>query len=424
MDNQGRKSHHNFPKFLPRSNGIITLLLLCLLWGWFSPSHALTIRGSLITQGKGYQDLEQNDHFIVAQGLRFHCENIGSDALSFHGYLQYYGDTSSDPTVTGTMRVYHGYLNYERTATPLRFKAGRFFLFRGVAIGVLDGAEVSYRLNRQWELTGFGGYQGPLNREWEFAHASESPMYGGEIRWQPNIPNVIKHPVVSLSYTQQDRDQETIRQLMGVSLRFRLLEHWQVLNVLHLRMSGNPFRRALTRWHYTDEQWQIRTEAAYVVPNVADYSWFSNFEGGGYFRLRAAVEHYFTPRKWGLGISTLMYGSDEYGLQLGPVLIFPYGRAGYHFSSGNQAHNNTWWGFFRISPVSYLDLYTYAAIMEFEWQDMAIDAQETTMMNAGFAFRPPFLNRTEWKLECQNYQTPQLDADRRIIASFRWNFEY
>jgi hypothetical protein len=60
--------------------------------------------------------------------------------------------------------------------------------------------------------------------------------------------------------------------------------------------------------------------------------------------------------------------------------------------------------------------------MEFEWEAFDINPQETTMMNAGITVRPPFLKRTEWSAELQNYTTPQLDVNRRFLTSFRWNF--
>ena len=97
---------------------------------------------------------------------------------------------------------------------------------------------------------------------------------------------------------------------------------------------------------------------------------------------------------------------------------------GYHHSWGNQPKNNVFWGQLKYSPKSYLDLYIFAASMKYEWEAMNIEAHETTMMNIGFALRPAVLKKTELGLEWQNYSTPQLKHDRRIIAKFRWNFDY
>ena len=60
--------------------------------------------------------------------------------------------------------------------------------------------------------------------------------------------------------------------------------------------------------------------------------------------------------------------------------------------------------------------------MEYEWAEMDIDTQETTMLNLGCSIRPPIVKGVAAGLEWQNYQTPEVDSDRRIIFNFRYNF--
>jgi len=398
-----------------------TILCVVLLFS-VSVGYALSVRGSFITLGKGYQDLEQNDHFVLAQGLRFHLHDLASRSLSFHGYFQYYGDTSHDVSGSGTLRFYHGYFQYENPATPVSFRAGRFFLFRGVALGVLDGGELSYRLSRRWEITGFGGVQGNLNREWDFADEDKSPSFGGEIRWRPSQAPYVRQLLLSLSYTHQERMSQTVRELVGLSFSFRLGDHWRALNVVHFRLSNSPLRKALTRWNYAGDRWQYNLEAGIISPDVAAYSWFSDFAGVPILRLRGTAEYDFVPHLWGVGLSALVFGNSKLGFRGGPVVVFPYGRVGYHHSWGDQSHQNVLWGYARVRPVPYLDLYGYAAQIEYQWDAFDVDAQETTMYNVGTTLRPPFLKTTEWRAEWQNYKTPQLDADRRFILGFQWNF--
>lgn len=382
----------------------------------------MSVRGSFITLGKGYQDLEQNDHFILAQGLRFHVQDLASQSLSFHGYLQYYGDTSRDVSGSGTLRFYHGYFQYEDAAKPVSFRAGRFFLFRGVALGVLDGGELSYKLNRQWEVTGFGGVQGNLNREWDFANADKSPSYGGEIRFRPEHAPYVRQLLLSLSYTHQERMSQTVRELVGLSFSFRVGSHWRALNVVHLRLSASPLRKVLTRWNYAGDRWQHNLEAGIISPDVAAYSWFGDFAVAPILRLRGTAEYDFVPHLWGVGLSALVFGNNKLGFRGGPMLVFPYGRVGYHHSWGDQSHQNVLWGYAKVRPVAYVDLYGYAAQIEYQWDAFDVSSQETTMYNVGTAIRPPFLKTTEWRAEWQNYKTPQLSADRRFILGFQWNF--
>jgi hypothetical protein len=419
------KSPVQFRRAAPQLLRTIAVAIPCAMLCLFvEVSSAISLKGSCITLGKGFQDLEQNDHFIVAQGLRLHVYDLGTPGLSFHTYVQYYGDTSTKVSDSGTFRFYHGYFQYSQAKKPVSLKLGRFFLFRGVALGVLDGGEISYKLNRQWEITGFGGLQGNLSREWDFTNADKSPMYGGELRWRPKHVPYLRLPLLSVSYTHQERSSETVRELIGVYFSFKLGCNWRSLNVVQLRPSGGPLRKALTRWNYYQERWKLDLEAAIFEPDVAAYSWFANFMEGTAQRFRVSGEYYFVPNKWGVGASGMFFGNDKYGVRGGPIIIVPYGRIGYNFSGGDQATQNIWWGYFRISPVSAVDLYASAANIEYEWDALDVGTQEITMIMVGTTLRPPFLKTTEWRAEWQNYKTPQLNADRRIIVGLRWNFGY
>ena len=386
---------------------------------------AVSITGSAATLARGYQDLEGEDHYDLAQGLRFRAGDFGLGGLSLHAYVQYYGDEQDDFSQSGTFRLYHGYLKYAKFGSPLDLRVGRFFLFRGVAVGILDGGEASYRVSPRWALTAFGGFQGPLSREWEINPHGTSPMLGGELRWHSgSILGV--NPTFALSYTRQERDGDLLRHLMGLSFAFKINRQWSSLNVVHVNLEGSPLRKALTRWRYASQKFQFSIEAALIRPYVAAYSYFSDFEAEGTTirRLRNTLEYHIVPRKWGAGLSTMYFATSEYGFRSGPYVIFPYGRIGYHFTAGDQPTNKVLWGYFRMSPLAYLDLFAYAASMEYEWEAMDVESQETTAVNSGFKLRPPFLKRTEFGLEWQNYRTPQLEADRRLIFTFQWNFDY
>ena len=388
-------------------------------------SLAVSFKGTAFTIGQFYQDSLGTDYYNLAQGLRIHANDFGTDALSFHGYFQYYGNINDGSTAASDkFRFYHGYLQYSRMGLPLKIRMGRLFLFRGVGIGVLDGAEVTVKVNRRWSVTGYGGLQGPLSREWEFDRKGDSPMLGGEIRWLPDLFGV-RISNFALSYTRQKRDGELLRNLLGLSMYFQINMKWSSLNTAHFNLSGSSLRKVITRWRYTSLKFHFSAEAGLIQPYSAAYSYFSDFESESYiYRFRNTVEYHFVPRSWGIGLSTLYFTTTEYGFRTGPYIIIPYGRMGYHHSWGNQPKNKVFWGQLKYSPKSYLDLYIFAVSMKYEWEAMNIETQETTMMNIGFALRPAVLKKTELGLEWQNYSTPQLKHDRRIIAKFRWNFDY
>lgn len=384
---------------------------------------AFSISGTASTMGRGYQDYYGEDHFDVAQGLKLNARQFGLDGLSLHGYFQYFGDAQDNFTESSTFRLYHGYLKYDRNGSPLTLRGGRFFLFRGVAVGVLDGGEATYRLSPKLAITAFGGQQGPLSREWEVDRQGDSPWFGGEVRWDSGKILGIK-PTFALSYTRQERDENLLRHLAGLSIGFRVNRRWSSLNVLHLNLEGSSLRKALTRWRYVTPKMQMSFEGAVLQPYVAAYSYFNDFEAEDLIqRAKYTVEYHFKPRKWGAGLSSMVFGTSEYSLRLGPYLIFPLGRIGYSHSAGDQPNKQVYWGYFRWNPRSFLDLYAYAANMEYEWEALLSETVETTSLMAGFTLRPPFLKRTEWGLEWQNYRTPRFEADRRFIANLQWNFD-
>ncbi len=409
-------------RFAARLGLLLTVAFASLFVG--IRAEALQLRGSLYTLGRGYQDSGGENHFDLAQSLRLRAGDLAVRGLSLSAYLQYYGDERDDFSASGQSRLYHAYLKFRRSDIPFNARLGRFFLFRGVAVGVLDGLEAGYRFKPGWSFTAFAGMQGPLSREWETETPSEAPWLGAELRGKlPDIRGV--RSSFNLSYTRQEREGELQRHLAGLSIGLKFGRRITSLNIIHLDLGGSSLRKALTRWRYTTSRFQCSIEGGVLQPVVNPYSYFSGFEeGNAVARLRNTLEYYLVPRKWGAGLSTLYFVTSEYGFRTGPYLIFPFGRIGYHFASGNQPTNNVFWGYMNVSPYSFLDLYGYAAAMEYEWEEMAISAQNTTTLNAGFRVRPPFVKRAEFGLEWQNYQTPQYDAYRRLILKFTYNFDY
>lgn len=399
------------------------LILPLILFSALTPdASAVGLSGNVIALGQGYRDYAGEDHFILAEGLRFHLQDFGVKPLSFHGYIQYYGDTKDDYTGNGKVRLYSGYLQYAAKDCPLSLKAGRMFLYRGVAVGVLDGGEIGYKINHQVSVTGFGGLSGPLSREWELEQPADAKMFGGEIRYTPLALRKFRANF-ALSYTHQERGGELMRHLAGLSCNFKLTRRWSSLNVLHLNLAASGLRKALTRWQYHSDKFRLSLEAAAIQPYFSAYSYFNDFEQVGMIlRLKNTLEYHYIPQKWGLGLSSMLFASGESGLRIGPYVIFPYGRIGYHFSQGNQPNNNVLWGQLRWAVEDFIEIYAYAAAMEYEWAEMEIDTQETTMLNLGCSIRPPIVKGGAAGLEWQNYQTPEVDSDRRIIFNFRYNF--
>jgi len=403
---------------------LIYLLIIFGLCGvGINDANAVRISGTFQTQTRGYQDLAGEDHFEVAPGLRINAYELGIKGLSLHAYGMYYGDSVDDFSNSAQDRLYHAYFKFTPSDSPFTLRAGRFFLFRGVAVGVLDGGEVSYVINPKWSVTAFAGQQGPLKRNWDVDRQGDSPWFGGEIRFKP-ASFLGKKAVFTLTYSRQERDDNLLRHIAGLNCYVKVSPKWTSLNVLHLNLEGSPLRKALTRWRYNCPKFQFSVEGALIQPYSAVYSWFSDFESSVIVRLKNTLEYHYQTNQWGAGLSSMVFGMKEFSFRTGPYVIFPYGRVGYSHSFGDNSNRNILWGYVHYSPVSYLDLNAYAANMEYEWEAFNIDSYETTALSAGFTLRPPFLKRTSWDLEYQIYKTPQVESDRRLIATLKWNFDY
>ncbi|MBU0519050.1 hypothetical protein KJ564_08960 [bacterium] len=407
-----------------RSLKILSLLILAILYGALASNvYAARISGTFQTQTRGYQDHDGEDHLEVAPGLRINAYGLGIQGLSLHAYGMYYGDSVDDFSQSAQDRLYHAYFKYATAKSAFTVRAGRFFQFRGVAVGVLDGGEVSYQLNPRWTVTAFGGQQGPLERNWDVDRQGDSPWFGGELRWNPTS-FFGRKSVLSLSYSRQERDENLLRHIAGLNFYVKVSPRWTSLNILHLNLEGSALRKAMTRWRYTCPKFQFSLEGALIQPYSATYSWFSDFESNNIVRLKNTVEYHYRTNHWGAGLSSMVFGKDEIGFRTGPYVIFPYGRVGYSQSFGDHSNKNTLWGYLKYSPLPCLDLKAYAANMEYEWEALYVGTYETTALSAGFTLRPSFLKRTAWDVEYQHYQTPEVESDRRVIAAFKWNFDY
>ena len=404
---------------------LITLLAVFLLLGMMiSPAHAgIRLLGSLGANGYAYNDSENVNHFWLQQSTRFSLYQTGGP-LSFHFSGGYLGDDADDFSNSGEARFYKGYLQYGALGSRISARAGRFFQYDGVALGILDGLDAGYRINRMIGVKVYAGLMGPMNRRFEFEDPSKAFSFGGSINITPANCLIADKGRMALSFTSQQREEYGIRQLVGLSTYHTWRSGLSWFNTVHLRPSGNLLRKWMSRGRYMTGQWRTMAEFGIFTPNVAEDSWFSDFGTSTSIRVRFAVDRMLSDEEWGVGLEgAYLTAGGKGGYRAGPAITTPVGKAGYRLSGGDQAISSGPWVSLRYSPMHGMEMYAYGSIVSYEWDAFDIESEDLTMVHAGLRYTPSYLSSVTLSTEYQVYQTPQFDQDRRGLGGLTWRFD-
>lgn len=390
-----------------------------------SPSlAAVRVMGSVGVEAYGYQDVLEEEHVWLHQRTRLAVVQVNGP-LSFRFSGGYLGDSADDFGDSGRFRFLEGNVQYGGLASRFGARIGRFFRYRGVALGVVDGAEISWSPGSRWQLGAFGGLGGPRSREFELEDTDQSLSFGGELRWSPERFPVFRSSSFMLSYGHQEREEGTTRDLVSLTTYHRVGSAWTWFNTLHARPTDNLLRKFITRLRLRTAAWNTQAEVGVLKPNAADLSWFSGFADiGSTIRVRLGLDRYVVPRRWAGGVeAAILNAGGKSGFRGGPVLTSPWGQVGYRFSSGDHALTSGPWVSLRLAAGEGVDLYARGAVVSYEWDALDVEADDLTMMQVGIRYRPPFLNGVLVRGEVQMYETPQLEEDLRAVGGLTWHFD-
>lgn len=393
------------------------------------------VRGSLGFQAYGYEDIEysgqQNqqvntdevDHLWIFQSTRFSIYKTSS-SLSIHFSGGYIGDNQDDFSHSGQGRLLKGYIQYGGIGSKHQARLGRFFLYKGVAIGTLDGAEMESAVGKNYKVSLFAGLLGPLNRGFEFEDASGAFSAGGELKWLPGDLWEFRNTSLALSYARLTRNEEEIRHRIGLNAYGRYDKHTSLMAIMQFRPSGNVFRKMLLRLNHFTPELKGMLEAGVFTPDVAEYSWFSSFEFPAMMRVRFALDKFIVLQKWAVGLDgAVIMNEDGTGTRLGPVVTTPYGQLGYRLYAGDQANSTGPWISLRYTPLTGLETYAYGAYTSYEWDAFDIEAEELISFSGGLRFTPERLDDFTLSAEYQVYRTPEVTSDRRMMGGIEWRFD-
>lgn len=132
---------------------LVPLLILCI----GGPSaQAVSLSGRTSTQALWFSDEFDQDHFDLAQYVRFHARRIDTaDTVSVSGYGRAWGDVQQGGGAEG--RLYYLYLNKRELVKRTDVRVGRQFFFVSAGSGIVDGARFDSRLIGPLALTVVGG---------------------------------------------------------------------------------------------------------------------------------------------------------------------------------------------------------------------------------------------------------------------------
>lgn len=381
----------------------------------------LRIRGGIDFKTYGYQDTAGDNHQWLFHNTNFSVWQ-GNSPLSFHFSGGYLGDNADDFSQSGRGRLTKAYLQYGKFGDKNTLKAGRFFLTKGVGLGVLDGVDFSTIITPRYKASVYVGMMGPMNREFEFEKPSDAFSFGGELKWLQPIP-YLPNSIMGLSYTNQSRNGEIYRHLIGLNSQHNFKLGWQWLNTVQLRLSGSPLRKAITRLRYFDDKWSLSAEAGILTPAVESYSWFNDFgEGTIYERIRFSADRWLVPAKWAVGAEGGMLIAGESGFRGGPVVSTPFGQAGYRFASGNQAQASGPWVNAKYALPEW-EFSAYWAMIDYQWDSFDIEQDDLMMLYAGAAYVPFFWNNIKLYGQFQYFTNPEFTQDKRGLFGITYNFD-
>lgn len=404
-------------------NRLTGLSVVIILMMSLPAESAFRMRGAIGVRSYGYEDSNEESHNWIIQNTRLSVYKTGTP-WSVHFSGGYIGDNADDFSESGQGRFLKGYLKYGDLKTRFNIRAGRFFLYKGVAVGVIDGLDASYAYNPYLTFNVFGGMLGPYKRNFESEEPGTSSSIGGEVQLKMKKCAIASVGKFAVSYVQQEREAGVTRHLVGLNTYNRWGKNLSLLNTLHLRPTGNTLRKFIGRLRYRNFSWNGVIELGLLKPDVTEYSWFNTFGTGTKMRVRTVLERYFAEGKWGCGLEGAILSSEgNNGFRGGPTVVVPWGKAGYRFSGGDHAISSSPWVSLRYNDIENLELYTYGAIVTYEWDAFDIETDDLVMAHAGFRYFPGFLQSISLNCEYQVYQTPELNSDRRVIGGVTWRFD-
>lgn len=190
----------------------LRFILLTVLLCFSAASYAFNIDGMFSTAYEVSNDKGEDSENLWENYLSIDNAKVYDPYLG----LNFYGRYADDDDYGSSTDIYSAYLDYSNFQSQLEIKLGRF-AYVGNRFLTLDGAEVTYRTESYFGVTGFAG--APRYFDSDGRHVNESfrstgdKLYGGKI-----FLNGVKNTTGYISYSKEDKDSDTLQEFLGAGL--------------------------------------------------------------------------------------------------------------------------------------------------------------------------------------------------------------
>lgn len=419
------------------------LIFVTLFFIFLLPPFAnatMGIKGTVYSDVYGFQttdpfNTKSTNQLWVFSGLRGSITGLPLKS-SFVTHFQYRGNQEDKFSESGDFHLYSAYLNYGDWGSDTELKLGRFFLYRGVGLGVMDGFEYSRPLPMKLGVTLFGGMNGPDNFRAEIAKG-HSPFYGGELRYSTSNLLKLQRFLIKVSYANQYRNDFEFRRSAGMVLFGRVNANWSVLSNTQIRLTSGDIRTSTLRIRYSSPKMIWYGDAGIYRPDFASYSWFRKLElpkttdikapvGVAVFpystRFHSNFDYYFVPAKWGARIEGTAFYSGTKGYRFGVAGLTPFGQLGFQLASGRLSRSSGPWIYTSYTFYDQFKLSLNASSIDYEWEEVGIDHDQVLSANLGLSYQPNWYKSILVGIEYQHYSNPKLHSDRRVLGSIAYTF--
>lgn len=393
---------------------VLSAVLFCHL-----PAHAEPLPSWQVTYkatGYSFQTVNSSgntkDHYHHFQSLSGSASGLAGGKLTFRGSGRFAGDQLADVNPAEQGKFYSGLA--EMRFTP-RFKAmvGRQFVTAGVTNLTLDGAQVNYRPNSRWNLSGWAGAKAPTTLAFELGDFGQDTAFGARAAFVPS-----RNWRLAVSAAQRERGGQIAARPVGAELMTRAIKNTRAFG----RVSYDTEQDRMARLQ-AQAQWRRSANAPVVdlqyidrYPTIDAASWFSRFTDLKRIRLaRASVRHELPSRFGGEFEYLGSFVGERTSSRLGLAALVPGGRIGYSVRLGDAGEENRLYGEFGHGVTPWLWLGGEATVLTYALMSDAPTDQDRDLTALVARARIDLRPGLRVLAEVQSLANPEYDHDVRFL---------
>lgn len=244
----------------------LPLVTLCLVAGFTSQAHAVTVSGKASTVLEWYDTAEEETAVPLYQYLNLNVTNMAEKGWNFRSYGRLSEDINDEVDVDS--RLYYAYLEKRDLLKNLDMKLGRQFIATTAGDSLMDGIYFEYQELGPINVAFFGGGDSTFI---EGYHADDL-IVGAEV-----FGRFFKKLDAAFSYVQKWDHGDLSHELFGLDLNYDMAKSnlysetqfsWLTEEVTYFILGGN-YRPA--------DDWTLNAEYLYSLPVFSSTSIYSVF---------------------------------------------------------------------------------------------------------------------------------------------------